>query len=241
MEQEAFMIREYEVHTYDTDVSRHLSFVALSNYLQDAAATHAIRLQLGYTHLQEKQLAWVLRQMRVETKGRAEWGDTVRIETWPRRPDRLFAHRDFRVYNGKDELIALASTAWLLIDTGKRKHIMMDPAMFRHYRFRDETVFPEGMPSLPRPHDGEEAARREVAFSDLDMNGHVNNVSYIRWIMDAWEKSDGKTYPGSFNIVYGHEVFGGARVILRKEQVKEGVLFTVGTEEAKRAVTALLT
>ncbi len=235
------MIREYEVRTYDTDVSQHLSFVALSDFLQDAAATHAIRLQLGYLHLQEKKMAWVLRQMRIVTGVRAAWGDRIVIETWPRRPDRLFAHRDFIVRNGKGEEVARATTAWLLIDTEKRRHLPMDPEMFRHYRFRDETVFEEPLRSLPRAGEMEPSGMLQVAFSDLDMNGHVNNVSYIRWIIDAWDRLAGKNYPAAFEIIYGHEVFREERIRLTRTELEEGTLFHVEKEEdGKTAVNALL-
>ncbi len=242
MPQETFMIKEYEVHTYDTDVSRNLSFVALTNFLQDAAASHAIRLQLGYNDLQQQRLAWVLRQMRVETSRRAAWGDTLTIETWPRRPDRLFAHRDFLVHDGKGEEVARATTSWLIIDTEKRKHILMDPAMFEHYNFREREVFDEPLRSLPKVKEAERVYGKTVYFSDLDMNDHVNNVSYIRWIMDAVAREEGEeVWPASFNIQHGHEVFLGQETGVYKTTGGDHTLYQVRIEETGlTAATALV-
>ena len=236
------MIKDYEVHTYDTDISRHLSFVSLCNYLQDAAASHAVQLQLGYGDLQRQQLAWVLRQMRVETSGRALWGDTVRIETWPRRPDRLLAHRDFLVINGKGEEIARATTAWLIIDTEQRRHIRLDPAMFEDYHFREQEVFTEPLRSLPRMKEGKLLFRRTVRFSDIDMNDHLNNVSYIRWIMDAYylENPHG-SYPATFDIQHGHEVFEGQEVGVYQHAGEGYILYQVRIEETgQTAATAMV-
>ena len=242
MTQETFMIKDYEVHTYDTDMSRHLSFVSLSNFLQDAAASHAVRLQLGYHDLQQQRLAWVMRQMRIENSGRADWGDTVRIETWPRRPDRLLAHRDFLVYDGKGREIVRATTSWLIIDTEKRKHILMDPEMFRHYNFREQEVFTEPLRSLPKMKEAEKVFERRVRYTDLDMNRHVNNVTYIRWIMDAWYlEMEEEAFPASFDIQYGHEVFHGQQVGIYRQTTEEQTLFQVRIEESgKPAVTVVI-
>jgi len=237
------MIKQYEVHTYDTDVSRHLSFVALTNFLQDAAASHAIRLQLGYNDLQKQRLAWVLRQMRVETSRRVAWGDTLTIETWPRQPDRLFAYRDFLVRNGKGEEITKATTSWLIIDAEKRKHILMDPAMFDHYNFREQQVFDEPLRSLPKVKEAEKVFEKTVHFTDLDMNDHVNNVTYIRWIMDAFYMENVKkdTWPVSFDIQHGHEVLLGQEIGVYKLAREGNTLYQVRIEETgQTAATALV-
>jgi acyl-ACP thioesterase len=230
MTQETFMVKDYEVHTYDTDVSRHLSFVALCNYLQDAAASHAVQLQVGYHDLKQQRLAWVLRQMRVVTTGRAAWGDTVRIETWPRRPDRLLAHRDFLVFNGKGEEIARATTSWLIIDAEQRKHIRLDPAMFEHYTFREQEVFSEPMRSLPKVKDTTKVFGETVRYTHLDMNNHVNNVVYIRWIMDAHQKENGEVYPSHFEIQHGHEILLGQEAGIYMHRGEDFILYQVKTE-----------
>jgi acyl-ACP thioesterase len=241
MTQETFMIKDYEVHTYDTDISRHLSFVSLCNFLQDAAASHAVQLQLGYGDLQRQRLAWVLRQMRVKTTGRALWGDTVRIETWPRRPDRLLAHRDFLVTNKKGEEIARATTAWLIIDAEKRKHILLDPEMFRSYHFRERAVFEEPPRSLPRVKEADKLFEKTVRFSDLDMNDHVNNVVYIRWIMDAFQQTNEAVYPAHFEIVHGHEILLGQRAGIYRHKGDGFSLYQVKTEDTgKIAATAVV-
>ncbi len=241
MTQETFMIKDYEVHTYDTDISRHLSFVSLCNFLQDAAASHAVQLQLGYGDLQRQHLAWVLRQMRVETTGRALWEEDVRIETWPRRPDRLLAHRDFLVTNGKGEEIARATTAWLIIDAEKRKHILMDPEMFRSYHFRERAVFKESPRSLPRVKEADKLFEKTVRFSDLDMNNHVNNVVYIRWIMDAYQQEHEAAYPAHFEIVHGQEILLGQRAGIYCHQGDGYSLYQVKTEDTgKIAATAVV-
>jgi hypothetical protein len=48
-------------------------------------------------------------------------------------------------------------------------------------------ALPEGPPALAERPGLVKAGERRAAYSDLDYNGHVNNVRYVQWIQDSLE------------------------------------------------------
>ena len=221
MSKEEVFRRHYEVHSYDTDVTRQLSLSGLANFMQDIASFHADKLGLGYDYFLAENKAWVLRQLKIETCGRAWWKDKVMIETWPKAPDRLFAYRDFLVFDGNGTRIAKASSSWLLIDMKLRRPVRMDPAMFEKYQFRKDDVFAEKIRTLPKTGTGEKIFETGVRYSRLDMNDHVNNVEFISWVLDAYYAEHvPESYPVTFEIQYDHEVLLGDEIgIYRNNEI----------------------
>ena len=55
-----------------------------------------------------------------------------------------------------------------------------------------EHAIPEQAPKLQLPKDGEAeyAGAHEVAYSDIDLIGHTNNVRYVVWAMDCLPYED---------------------------------------------------
>ena len=107
---------DFRVKTYDTYPNGKLSIPSLLDFLQEAAGLHAIKLKFGMHDLNARNETWVLSRMRVEIERWPERGDAIVVETWPKGMDRLFAVRDFLVFDEKGEILARSSSYWLLIN-----------------------------------------------------------------------------------------------------------------------------
>ena len=103
------------VQAHDVDFKNGLRLDSLFMYLQDIAAAHADKLNLGYTSLIEHNYAWVLSWAKAEIATLPQFGEEIRIRTWPKRKYKLYSFRDFLIYNSKDETIIKVTTAWLPI------------------------------------------------------------------------------------------------------------------------------
>lgn len=168
--------------SYDVDPHQTARLPALCRFMQEAAYHHAGHLGLGHSYLAKRGLAWVLARLRIEVDRLPLWGDTIHIRTWPSGRDRLFFYRDFEI-TLEGERVLLASNAWALIDIEKRERANSDIYL------NDE--FPEGervLDSRPARLKGcscVEGVTTPVTYGDLDLNGHVNNVRYIEWILNS--------------------------------------------------------
>jgi acyl-ACP thioesterase len=86
------------------------------------------------------------------------------------------------------------TTCWMVLDANTGKPIKPAPELFGTLPFCEEDALP-GLRAFPRisfpvPQDSvalSTTSVTETAFSptitDIDMNGHVNNLNYVRWIL----------------------------------------------------------
>lgn len=185
---------EFRVRSYEGDRTGTLKPHSLLNYFEEAAQQHATELGFGYEQLKEDQRFWVLSRLEAVIDRSPRWGQLIGVETWPKSVSRLFAIRDFFLHDGErgnTPPLVRATSAWLLMD-GKNGRPL-----------RPEKYLPEGpllnnaeksaVDQVPGkiPMDDEEpllASRVNVQYSDLDVNNHVNNSVYLRWIDDAVRK-----------------------------------------------------
>jgi acyl-ACP thioesterase len=98
--------------------------------------------------------------------------------------EKLFAMRDFRVSDEEGRELGIASTAWLILNTKSRRPQRPFQEL-EEYRSRNNPVYESTMQKLLLPDKLEKLVNRPVVWSDLDIVGHVNNVKYMEWCIDA--------------------------------------------------------
>jgi medium-chain acyl-[acyl-carrier-protein] hydrolase len=173
---------------YETGPDGNLSLYSLFDYLQDAASEHAVKLGYGRDDLMRQNNFWVLSRIYGEITRLPHWGETLTVRTWPRGTDKLFALRDYAVSDSNNDLIALATSSWLIIDITTRRIQRPDSTLVM---YKDSTL---GGNALPRnagrlealPAEGRPESRFKVKVSDLDINLHTNNARYLKWVTDCY-------------------------------------------------------
>jgi medium-chain acyl-[acyl-carrier-protein] hydrolase len=89
------------------------------------------------------------------------------------------------MFNEKDDIIISADTIWLFVDMLTRKPKSVTEDLYKGYCI---TPGKNALPKLTEPRklgkiDFEKEFR--IRFSDIDVNKHVNNVSYVSWALEA--------------------------------------------------------
>lgn len=152
----------------------------LCRLLEAAAGEHAALLGVGIGDLRREGRAWMLARLGLRARRWPEKGEEVEIRTWPsRRSAGARAWREFEVLSGGAP-VAEAATVWLIVDLERRRPVRLPqfllelpfPARDTGVEFTDAPA-PGGAPSL--------AAQWRVQPAHLDVNDHVNNVTYIEW------------------------------------------------------------
>ncbi len=176
--QEHFRIRADEM-----DRHGRLSPMALFNYLQEAAGRHAEHLGVGVKQLLTQKRNWMLSRFFLQIDTYPCYGDEITVHTWPRGVDRFFALRDFLVTDGAQEVLARATSGWLMIDLEARR-IMRLGTMLDEYTVHKRAT-EKTLEKLPPPLIHEAQHEFRVRLSDIDVNRHVNSVAYLEWMLEA--------------------------------------------------------
>ena len=191
----------------DVDLNKQLRLTSFLQKSQEAAEAHATLYGCGYNHLIEQNIVWVLSRLQIEIGRMPEWLEPVRLDTWHKRVDRIFALRDFILYDAKERPMVWATTAWLLMDIGSRRMQRVEHILPHLSRVNINQDAIETLPDkLTAPQELALNHIHIVRFSDLDLNNHVNNTKYVEWALDClpFEKWSNQTI-SSFQINFNTE------------------------------------
>ena len=170
------------------DGSDRLTLDGVFQYFQEAAISHAENLGLGKENMVKAGRVWIISRMSVLINRRPEYCETITVRSWPHGSEKLFAMRNYEIRD-KDGVAAVsARSAWLIVDVEKRRPI-------RPQSITEKLPANEGLQALTPDANGaaallersslQKAAERKALYTDIDYNGHVNNVRYIQWIEDT--------------------------------------------------------
>jgi acyl-ACP thioesterase len=172
------------VRHHECDAAGELKLHCLIDRMQDAAAEHASTLNVGMEELAELQLIWVLSRLKVRLDRPFLLGENLEVLTYPSGIQRIFAYRcyDLKI-NG--ERAGFAGSFWLPVNLGSGRPLnakkILPPGIVD---IPDVEKFFSDMDKLPEC-SGDIVAEYRIGAGDIDLNRHLNNAVYARWITDV--------------------------------------------------------
>lgn len=220
MEKARYLEETYTVRFYEVDTQRRVTVPTICNYLQEMADNHAFILGFAVDQVLPKGLTWVLSRLHLRMKTYPCWRETLRIATWPSEVRKLFAFRDYKLLNAQKEEIGHATSDWLLLDLNTMKPILIPDSIQQNRATEHGRVFVAPTIKLPELDRVEHEKIFQVRQSDLDINQHVNNVSYIEWALETAPEEVRQTHQlTELQVVfraagqYGDEVVSQSRLL----------------------------
>ena len=146
--------------------------------MQDAAIAHSQTLDVGFERmLRDFGVLWMLVRCSVDLQRRPV--GALRLQTFLRKPTAASSIRDFSLFDDTG-LCGTAMQCWVLADANTRKIVNLKtiPVLWSQ-----PTPLPERTDTvrrIPLPDELTDAALWTVAPEEIDSNGHLNNVVYVR-------------------------------------------------------------
>ena len=164
------------------DATRQVSPAVLLHFVQEAAGGHCLQLGLDWESLAKKGLFWAVIRHRLEICRLPREGEIIQIETWPMPTTRSAFPRAAAGYDQAGNLLFRCTSLWVLMDRESRQMVLPGKSGIALDGILRGTELPA--PGSLVPSGGDTAATRQVWFSELDRNGHMNNTRYLDWAMD---------------------------------------------------------
>ena len=212
--------------------------------MEEAAVKHARIMGLGVEVLHRERLAWVLARMHLDIPRSSVPKGGLRVKTWPVEVEKLQFRRDFLVMDAQDRVCVRGVTFWVVMDMETRRIKKMPefiagctPPGLVPRAMEPEQARPEGAGEAP------ELASFTVRQEDTDSNRHVNNLRYIRWMLDCLPESGTSARLSALRVLFRAEAFEGDTVLVRGEPDQRKGAFRLGLfrradgQELVRAVT----
>ena len=175
----------HEIRSYEVDCHHRLSVLSIFNFMQEAASRHAEALGVSIQQLLSDNYTWLLSRLKIKIESFPVWQDRITISTWPSGAQRLFALRDFQLQDKNNQTVAAAVSAWLVLDVEKRRPVRIRPFVEKLKPLEGQNVLPDTLDKLPGLEVGTHEKQFVVRYRDLDINQHVNNVSFVEWLVES--------------------------------------------------------
>ena len=216
---------DFPVRTYECGPNGAAFLPAICNYLQEAASLNAESLGFSRTDFAAAgtDLTWVLTRLRVQMTRYPRWEEQARVVTWPRGGRRIVAWRDFSVQDASGAQLGVATSEWMIIDLANRHIAPVPEAVFACANTVRTPVLGEN-PFTKLRWDCREVAgaeRFKAKRGDIDLNGHVNNVHYVEWLLEAVPATAGVCT--DLEITFKSETFAGDEVLSEAVETEPGV------------------
>lgn len=173
---------DFEIGFKEVGKSNKLTNTAIIGILEDIAGMHSNLVGYGMNDIKDTGLTWILLNWKIRVFSRPQYGETIHVETWSRKSVKLYCYRDFRIYDKFNNLVAIATSRWLLLDAKTMSIKKITPEILDKYNSEDIPVFenePE-VDKIPIPNiEASNTFSYIVARRDIDVNNHMHNLYYI--------------------------------------------------------------
>lgn len=200
--------KEFTIDLTDVGENTFITNKGFLRIFQEIGAIHSSMFGLGLNNVKKTGLFWILLNWKLKVFSRPKWNETVNVSTWCSHYTRLYFYRNFKVCDSLGNVVAIATSKWILFDFNKDSVFKLTDDFFKNYcKAIDVNVFETKLvEKLKEPENNSLVATYTVLKRDIDNNHHVNNLNYLDFAYEAIP--DEALLDADFNnieIMYKHE------------------------------------
>ena len=186
--------REITILPSQIDTTGRLAVPTTFDLFMDLATEAAGELGVGWDLLKKKGLFWITVKTRMKFIERPGLLERVTLSTWPQAPEEKRCVRHYALYRDGQPLV-VGKTEWAIVSVLTRRPQPMAKVLPQGVVYPAEVPCPEPFPHIDEAFPEPPFATHRVAALDIDMARHMNNVAYVRAIVNAfsvkaWNKLD---------------------------------------------------
>ncbi len=225
--------KKFIIESAEADSKKNYKIYSFLCATQEIANNHATSLNFGYNQLINDNCAWVLSRLKAQYITSPKWQEEVNMSTWHKGVNGIFSIRDFVITNQSGTLIKCTSS-WLILNLESRKIQRIDRFLgdLTTSSSVKESAIECPCEKLTPPSDMRFVRKKEVLYSDIDFNLHVNNAKYMEWALDCIDaKIMIEQDTSEFQINFNHEAKIGDIIDLYIGKVSENDFFIEGKND----------
>ena len=205
--------QKIHITSLDVDSNLELKVSSLFKLLQLVGSNHVAELKAGHLDLMKYNMLWVVIRMDVKIYRTPKLEEDLLFTTHPGENKSFIFPRYFEIYDKKGELVISVSSLWALIDATTRRVVLKPDGFVKIKAEKDKNDLPD--PTKIVGDASNLVNTHKVRYTDIDLNGHFNNTSYIECILNTHENDFYKKHRlSSISINYDREIRDGETIEL---------------------------
>lgn len=189
---------------------------------EDLEMEDLIKINYPYKEALKKNLIWIVSKSSFNIIKLPHYGDEVKLSTHAKTHSKLIFPRSYIFRNNKDELLIEGESRWALLEMNTRKILIPEKLNISFgANTNEDKDFDYNFDVLDTPNFVE----RNINYSDLDINNHVNNTKYASWIDDIIK--DNKNYK-KVKVAFHKEIKKDDIVKICYSDLNKNIIYFVG-------------
>ncbi|MFR9071489.1 MAG: acyl-[acyl-carrier-protein] thioesterase [Paraclostridium sp.] len=177
--------KEYKINIFDVDSEHKCKFSSLVDFLWDVVISQSDYLGETKEGFVQNQCIWVLLKYDITIYEYPKFRDTITVDTKVLGSKKFYGYRQNTIRNSEGKVIGEAFSTDILIDFEKRRPMRISSTQSEIYGLNGELAEVPTLDDLPKIQKEDYTKDYPVRYSDIDSNGHVNNVKYMEMAMDT--------------------------------------------------------
>jgi len=167
-----------------------MSVPSMMYFMQDSINLHVFDIDKGNDFLDAQGKLWAITGWNMKIFRRPKAGERIRCGTYSSGVKGMLATRVFVVESEEGETLAAANSLWIYMDMETRKPTRINAEDIQGFEMGEPLPYLDKpshriiMPDVPCKEMGEVPILRHF----LDVNGHLNNISYVFLAMEYLPK-----------------------------------------------------
>ncbi|MBQ3291259.1 MAG: hypothetical protein IJH43_02630 [Mogibacterium sp.] len=207
------------IRSEQVDMSRRLRISELFRIMEEASIAHTEELGCTRHKTLDRGLLWVIARQSAEISELPYYDDEIVIRSWQGNMLQMFFPRIYEIYK-EGRCIIRGYAFWTLIDEESRDLVMPEDYDISIPSRPDSEEFYLQAVVIPKGAEPVMSRDLRVRFSQVDINGHMNNTRYFDIIDDVTKEDPAKaaqeTVPKSILANYVSELTLGENFTLNE-------------------------
>ena len=173
--------KTFSVNEEDCDMFGRLRPASMLKLMQVAGREHLDSWETLSSRIRDTGSLWVITRTVAEIDRLPEAREPITMVTWPGKNRHAFLPRSFELRDEKEETVVRAKSIYILMD-GESRHAVTPRSLGIEFPQRPEgEELPDLSSRIPFPAELPGTLLRAPRYSELDVNGHLNNTHYLSW------------------------------------------------------------
>ncbi len=230
---------EFEIMIHDAGPDKRARLKSMLNFLQDTVDVHARGQGTSINDAETLNRSWVYGRFYARVMRYPALHEKVFCRTWRSRLEKYQAYREFEIRDCGGDIVLAATATLFLIDRDTRKPVELKMPSNTLISTIPEQATGHAFDRIPEPEEYPMAWRTTVRMEDIDINAHMNNVSYAQYFYESIYGSSAERELASIDISFRGEVTYKNSLVCMSAPAGNGAYCHKMFNETKGNVSAL--
>jgi acyl-ACP thioesterase len=178
--------KQFELRYFEMNRFGEATPAMILTLLEETAAEHCYSIGQSLYDLEKQHIGWVLLSGVIQMERYPLYKERITIRTWLSQYSLIKGFRENIIMDAEGNVIGRAKGLWLFFDITKRRPVPIFESIHAKWKHNEEVCIDHDICIKLSP---VEALNPGIEFrvrkSDMDSNNHVNNISYLHWLMES--------------------------------------------------------